>query len=344
MDEETKPVESTITIEDIAEAADVTKATVSRTLNHPGIVRKETREKILKVVHELGYIRSGAARALASKQTYTVGAIIPTMNNAIFAASIAGFERELSKANYTLLITVTNYDREQETIQLHNLLERGVDAVLLIGMDHAKRSYALLEKSKCCVVSIFGSRRSHKMPSIGFDNKMASEVIVNHLTAYGHECIGMIAGITKGNDRARDRKNGVIKALQKHGLEYHPSIFVESRYSHPHGREAFKCILSQTVKPTAIICGNDVLAMGALFEAQSQGILVPDQLSITGFDNLPITEHIRPALTTIDVPSEQMGIQAARAIIENLESGKKIISRLLETRLLIRETTAPRPT
>ena len=331
--------ENQITIEDIAAAADVGIATVSRTLNHPEIVRKATRDKIMKVVNELGYIRSGAARALASKQTYTVGAIIPTLNNAIFAACMDGFERVLSEANYTLLITVTKFDRDHETMQLHKLLERGVDAVLLIGLDHSKRSFALLEKSKVCAVSIFGSRKSAKLPCIGFDNRKASETIVNHLVSLGHKRIGMIAGITRGNDRARDRKNGVIKALEKHNLEYNQQWFVESHYSHAHGRDAFQKLIHQTQKPTAIICGNDVLAMGALFEACALDIKIPDQMSITGFDNLPITEHLRPALTTIDVPSAEMGIQAAEAIVQKLKSDVKIKSRLLDAKLLIRDTT-----
>ena len=330
-----------ITIEDIARAANVGIATVSRTLNHPEIVRKDTRDKIMKVVHELGYIRSGAARALASKQTYTVGAIIPTLNNAIFAACMDGFERVLSEANYTLLITVTKFDRDHETMQLHKLLERGVDAVLLIGLDHTKRSFSLLEKSKVCAVSIFGSRKSSKLPCIGFDNRKASESVVDHLVSLGHKRIGMIAGITKGNDRARDRKNGVLKALKKHKLKYHPSWFVESRYSHPDGRQAFKEINDQEKKPTAIVCGNDVLAMGALFEANDSGVKIPNQMSITGFDNLPITEHLKPALTTIDVPSVEMGVNAAEAIVQKLKTGEKIKSRLLDAKLLIRNTTGP---
>ena len=339
--DDSEEVKNQITIEDIASAANVGIATVSRTLNHPEIVRQDTREKIMKVVHELGYIRSGAARALASRQTYTVGAIIPTLNNAIFAACIDGFERVLSEANYTLLITVTKFDREHETIQLHKLLERGVDAVLLIGLDHTKRSYALLENSNVCAVSIFGSRKSGKLPCIGFDNRKAAAATVDHLVSLGHKDIGMIAGITKGNDRARDRKNGVIKALEKHKLKYTASWFVESPYSHPDGRQAFKEIYEQDRKPTAIVCGNDVLAMGALFEADACGVNVPKDVSITGFDNLPITEHLKPALTTIDVPSVEMGIKAAQAIVQKLKTGEKIKSRLLETKLLVRNTTGP---
>ena len=342
MVDDTRVVDNQITIEDIAKAADVGIATVSRTLNHPEIVRKDTRDRIMEVVHELGYIRSGAARALASKQTFTVGAIIPTLNNAIFAACMEGFERVLSQANYTLLMTVTNFDRDHETMQLHKLLERGVDAVLLIGLDHSKRTFALLERSNVCVVSIFGSRKSGKIPCIGFDNRKASQTIVNHLVSLGHKRIGMIAGITNGNDRARDRKNGVINALKKNNIEYHPSLFVESQYSHEHGRQAFKTLYDQTKKPSAIICGNDVLAMGALFEADDYGIKIPDQLSITGFDNLPITGHLKPALTTIDVPSAAMGVLAAEAIIQKLNSGDKIKSRLLDANLLIRDTTGPK--
>lgn len=342
MVDESRVVENQITIEDIAKAADVGIATVSRTLNHPEIVRKDTRDRIMEVVDELGYIRSGAARALASKQTFTVGAIIPTLNNAIFAACMEGFERVLSQANYTLLMTVTNFDRDHETMQLHKLLERGVDAVLLIGLDHAKRTFALLERSNVCVVSIFGSRKSGKIPCIGFDNRKASETIVNHLVSLGHRRIAMIAGITEGNDRARDRKIGVINGLKKNNIEYHPSLFIESQYSHEDGRQAFNTLYDHTKKPSAIICGNDVLAMAALFEADACRIKIPDQLSITGFDNLPITEHLKPALTTIDVPSAAMGVQAAEAIVHQLKTGEKIKSRLLDAKLLIRNTTGPK--
>ncbi|NKB76030.1 MAG: substrate-binding domain-containing protein [Gammaproteobacteria bacterium] len=328
-----------VTIDDIAKAANVGTATVSRALNHPELLRKDTREAVLRVVHELGYIRSGAAMALASNQTFTVGAIIPTFNNAIFAASIAGFENELSRENYTLLVTVSNFDPEQEIKQLRKLLERGIDAILLIGLDHSEQVFDLLERSRCCVVSIFGSSKQSRIPCIGFDNPKASEAIVAHLVSLEHQHIGMISGITDGNDRARDRKNGVISALQTHGLNHDPSLFIEKHYSHSQGRQALRTLLDQPTPPSAVICGNDVLAMGALFEANSQNIQVPQQLSITGFDNLPITEHLRPSLTTIDVPSEKMGIEAAKSIIENLRSGTTIQSKLLKADLLIRETT-----
>ncbi|NKB62613.1 MAG: LacI family DNA-binding transcriptional regulator [Gammaproteobacteria bacterium] len=114
-----------VTIDDIAKAANVGIATVSRALNHPELLKKDTRELVLKIVDELGYIRSGAAMALASNQTFTVGAIIPTFNNAIFAASMAGFEKGLSREGYTLLVTVSNFDPKQEIKQLRKLLERG---------------------------------------------------------------------------------------------------------------------------------------------------------------------------------------------------------------------------
>ncbi|NKB65295.1 MAG: LacI family DNA-binding transcriptional regulator [Gammaproteobacteria bacterium] len=328
-----------VTIDDIAKAANVSIATVSRALNHPELLKKDTRELVLKIVDELGYIRSGAAMALASNQTFTVGAIIPTFNNAIFAASMAGFEKGLSREGYTLLVTVSNFDPKQEIKQLRKLLERGVDAILLIGLDHPKQVFELLRRSGCCVVSIFGSSTQGEIPGIGFDNAQASKAIVAHLASMGHRRMGMISGITTDNDRARDRKNGVINALQDHRFTYDPALFLECHYSHHHGREALSTLLVQAQPPTAIICGNDVLAMGALFEASSRGIDVPGELSITGFDNLPITEHLRPSLTTIDVPPEEMGIAAARSITDNLRFGKAIESRLLQANLLIRETT-----
>ena len=326
-------------LEDIARAAGVSTATVSRALNNPASVSEALREKVSNKVMELGYVPSGAARALASNRSFTVGAVIPTLNNAIFAASISAFEATLSAAGYTLLVTVSNYDQQHEIEQIRRLLERGVDALMVVGLDHLDEAWVLLERTNCPVVAIWGHDPDAPVPCMGFDNAAAAAAAVDHLVQLGHERIAMIAGVSKGNDRAIARRRGVEEALRQHGLPVDPALFVERPYSHADGREAFAHLMDRGAPPTAIVCGNDVLAMGAIFEAQARGISVPGDVSIIGFDNLPITEHLQPALTTLDVPSQQMGEAAAEAITDYLRDGTPILSRTFTAPFLKRGTT-----
>jgi len=333
-----KKTQGNITIDDIAYAAGVSTASVSRALNSPETVSLSLREKINQTIDQIGYIPSGAARALASNKSYTVGAILPTLDNAIFSASIAAFEQTLSDNNYTLLVTVSNYDHQHETMQLRKLLERGVDGVLIVGLDHSKKTWELLEQSNCCVIAIWGNSNRGRIPCIGFDNAAPAEHAVEYLASLGHQRIGMIAGITKDNDRAQARRAGVKKGLKKAGLNIDKELFIEKEYTHQAGREGFCELISHTNPPTAIMCGNDVLAMGAIFEAQSSSLKIPDDVSIIGYDNLPITEHMQPALTTINVPSIEIGTLAARSVLGYLKEGREIESKKLEAKLLIRGT------
>ncbi len=332
---------SKITIDDIAKAAGVSTATVSRALNMPDTVSESLREKINQTINQIGYIPSGAARALASNRSFTVGAILPTLDNAIFSASIAAFEQTLSDNNYTLLVTVSNYDHEHETIQLRKLLERGVDAILLVGLDHSEQTWQLIETSTRCAVSIWGNSIKAKIPCIGFDNAKPAQEAVEHLISLGHQRIGMIAGITKGNDRARARKRGVLRGLKTAGLQIDENLFIEKEYTHQAGRDGFNELMCQANSPTAMLCGNDVLAMGAIFEAQARSMKVPEDISIIGYDNLPITKHMQPSLTTINVPSAEIGQRAANSVIEYLVNEIPIRSQTLQAKLLVRSTTLP---
>ncbi len=330
-------------MEDIARAAGVSTATVSRALNKPDSVSGELRRKVTSKVRELGYVPSGAARALASNRTFTVGAVVPTLNNAIFAASIEAFEETLSKNGYTLLVTVSNYDPTHEVEQIRRLLEREVDALMLVGLDHHDDAWRLVERSGCPTVAIWGHAKNPAIPCLGFDNASAAAHAIDHLVELGHRRIGMVAGISDGNDRARARRRGVERALKRHGLPVDAGLFTERPYSHNDGRAGFAEVMDRNDPPTAIMCGNDVLAMGVLFEARDRGIAVPAELSVIGFDNLPITEQLSPALTTIQVPSVAIGTASANAIVAHLADGSPIHSQTFDAPFVLRGTTRAVP-
>lgn len=326
---------------DIARMAGVSTATVSRVLNGSPLVKPAVRARVEKVISELGYYPHAAARALASNRTYTIGAVIPTLNNAIFAACTNAFEREVQQAGYSLLVGVSNYDLADEEIVVRRLLERGVEGLLLIGNAHSQAAYEALRRARTVYVNTWAYEPGLGVPNIGFDNREAAIALVDHLVGLGHRRIGMVSGIAEGNDRVRERMIGVRERLADHGLALEETATTEIPYSLDEGRRVLASLVEEDALPTALICGNDVIALGILLEAMARRIAVPERLSITGFDNLPLTEHIRPALTTIDVPAETMGRDAGEAILAAIGTGIPVPSRKLAAPLLVRETTAP---
>ena len=327
------------TLADIARMAGVSTATVSRVLNRSPLVKPQMRERIEAIIAQLGYYPHAAARALASNRTYTIGAVIPTLNNAIFAATVNALERELQEAGYTLLVAVSNYDLHSEETQVRRLLERGIEGLFLVGNDHTKALYRTLRRTGTAYVNTWAFNPRLRRPNIGFSNHAATRAVVDHLLELGHRRIGMIAGIAAGNDRARERLAAVKERLAEDGLSL---VFeTEVPYAIRHGRRVLAELIERNELPTALICGNDVIALGVLFEAMEKGVPVPERLSITGFDNLPLTEHIRPAITTINVPAQEMGSAAGKALLSAIAKGGRVRSREIPASLLVRETTAP---
>lgn len=330
-------------LQDIATAAGVSTATVSRVLNSPSDVRPALREKVETQIRALGYVRHGAARALASARSHTVGAVIPTLESAIFASGVNAVENRLTEAGYTLLLAVTNYDLQHEYEQVKALIERGVDGMILVGRDHDPATLVMLERQGCPFVTTWTYTADALHPCVGFDNADAARRITAHLLDLGHTRVGVIAGITAGNDRARERITGVKAALQERGLELHRKCLIERPYEVSEGRSAFRALMALPVdiRPTALFCGNDVLAVGAVLEAQHMGLNVPGHISIVGFDDLPLSAHLSPGLTTVHVPSRRMGEHAADYILACIRGDAPDPRNVLPTDIMVRGTTAP---
>lgn len=326
---------------DIARVAKVSTATVSRVLNESPLVRPAVRKRVEKAIEKLGYFPHGAARALASNRSFTIGAVIPTLGNAIFANSVNALEARLAESNFTLLLAVSNYSLEAETIQVRRLLERGIEGLMLIGNDHLPQTYKALRRAGIAYVNTWNYDPAAGHPNVGFSNRKAVAELADHIVSLGHTSIGMLAGITDGNDRARDRLEGLREALARRGITLESGATEELPYSIPVARAAMARLIESGNLPSALLCGNDVIALGVLFEAAEHGIRIPEDLSVAGFDNLPLVEHIRPALTTVHVPSDEMGSLAADMLLEALRLGRRPRSVELEAMLLVRETTGP---
>jgi LacI family transcriptional regulator len=328
------------TMQDVADTAGVSIATVSRCLNSPGAVGPVTRAKVEAAIARLGYEQDLGARSLALGRSRSVGAVIPTLGNAIFAAGIQALQRRLAEAGYTLLLASSEYDGAQELEQVRVLLARGIDAMFLIGQDHDPEVFERLARRGVPYVLGWTSG-GEPHPCVGFDNAASAARIAAYLVEIGHRRIAMIAGLSAFNDRARQRLEGVRAALHAKGLELPPGRVLERAYTIEDGREAMRAIIAQDPRPTAVICGNDVLAFGALFEAQRSGLVVPRDVSITGFDDLPLAAQLTPPLTTIHVPAELMGRRAADYVLRRLEGLPTADRGELPVNLIVRGSTAP---
>lgn len=328
---------------DVARLAGVSTATVSRVLNTPARVRAATRAQVDAAVSALGYTPHFGGRALASNRTDTVGAVIPTMDNAIFARGLQAMQEALAAQGATLLVATSNYDADEEAAQIKTLLARGVDGVALIGEARASSVYRLLERQAVPFVLMWSWRADCPYTCVGFDNRAAAADVAARVLALGHREIAMIAGPTAGNDRAHDRVVGVQSALASLGAPLATDRLLETPYRLQAGRAAAARFLSRTPRPTALICGNDVLAAGALIEARARRLRVPEDVSITGFDDIDLAVALDPPLSTVHVPHRRMGSLAAEKLLALRDPGGDASSIRISADFVQRASLGPSP-
>jgi LacI family transcriptional regulator len=320
--------------------ADVSTATVSRVLNGASNVSDGVRERVERACRELNYLPNGAARALAARKTMTIGAIVPTIENGGFAAAVGAFQRVLSANGYTLLLTCSDYHPDVELREARNLLSRGVDGLMLVGSEHQEELVGLLERYAVPFVETWTIAEGH--PSVGFDNKAAAATLTEHLLALGHRRVGVITGKPAGNDRAAHRILGIRDCLARHGLPPPLEWSTERPYRVEEGRRATRALMQGANNPTALMCGNDQLAFGAMIEAGVLGLSVPEDVSIAGFNDQEFAAHLTPPLTTIRIPAEEMGDRSAQVLLQRIADPHAAAEPLtLSFELVTRLSTAP---
>ena len=331
-----------IRLVDVAKRAEVSVATVSRVMNTPQVVRPDVRQRVNDVIKDMGYTRNAAARALRSQSNRLFGALVPTLNQAIYAAMIDALQRRLSERGYLLVVGQTDFSPETELLHVNALIEHGAEALVLVGHAHSPDLYELLERKKIPFINTYTYSPDSGHPCVGFDNALATRQMADFVMDLGHQDVAVIVGVTKNNDRATERLEGVRQAIAARGLTLNPEYIFESRYTIDGGRHAMRQLLRLQRPPTAVLTGSDVLAFGALVECKVQGIAVPEQVSIVGFDDMEFAAHLEPPLTTLQVPVAQMGQNAADYLLACVANEPRYDHVELETRLVVRKTTARR--
>lgn len=330
-------------VRDVARLAGVSITTVSRALNTPDAVESETLARIRDAVRVLRYVPRGAARALRSRRSFTIGAVVPALDNAFFANATNALQEVLDRMGYTLLIGSHRYDPVAEVRITRSLVERGAEGLVFVGAEHDPELFVLIRQMGIPYVLTWATDPSGQHPFVGFDNRAAMSRLAQHLLGQGHRSFGVITAPVATNDRARERVAGVRAALESHGLPLNPGCVAEFPISLSGGREGMRALLALPGRPTAVVCINDVFAVGAIAECHDVGLSVPQDISVAGFGDMEIASVHRPGITTIRTPTSEMGILAAESLVARL-AGKSSGARIeLDARLVIRASTGPAP-
>ncbi len=300
-------------IVEVAKRAGVSPATVSRFYNSPDVVKLPTRKRIEQAAQDLGYIRDRAAGMLHGGFSGTIGLVVPTIDNAIFAELIQAFASRLEEHGRTMLIAAHGYDLSKEVAIIRSLLERRIDGVALIGLEHQKAPLEMLASRNVPVLAVWNFREDSAIPCIGADNFEAGRQVAQHLTSKGHKDIALLFPPLAENDRSRDRLDGVLSALETTPEVLGSSRLIEAHYNIGLAKSAALELL-KTERPTAMLCGNDIIAQGAVYACQKLGLRIPDDISIIGIGDFRGSAHMEPALTTIRMPARQIGEAAADSL------------------------------
>ncbi|WP_286964398.1 LacI family DNA-binding transcriptional regulator [Methylobacterium sp.] len=323
---------------DVARRAGVSTATVSRVLNGFAGVRADKREAVMRAAQDLGFVANGAARALSTRRFMAVGAVVPNIENEAFVRVLSSFQDRLRQAGYTLVAANAGYDLEDELREATFLLERGVDGLMLVGDIHHPDLHARIARAGIPMVQTFSLSRER--PCVGFDNAASAARAANYLMDLGHRRIGVISGLRKDNDRGGARVTGIAAALAARGLGLAPEHDIEISYGIG-GRDGFRQMLAGGEPPTAIICGTDQIAFGAMIEARARGLSIPGDLSVIGHNDSDFAPFLDPPLTTIRIHSAEIGHAAGDHLIARIQGKPVVRLTEIDAALILRASTAP---
>ena len=314
-------MQRSITMKDVARAAGVSVMTVSRAFQKDASVRPETRDSILKVAEDLGYVFDSTAANLRSQRTDFVAVTIPPINNANFADTVAGLSEFLSSEGLQVLLAYTNYDMAQEESAIEQLLRRRPEAIVVTGGKHTARTRRLLKGAGIPVVEAWDLPADPIDHVVGFSNAATMEVMVKHLVAQGHERIAFIGGDVVDDTRGADRRRGFMAAMAAHGLSCDRLIETgPPPISMREGAQAMERLIALHPDTQAVVCVSDLSAFGALTECQRRGLRVPQDMAVAGFGFYEIASVCVPTLTTVNPFPRKIGEGIADLIVDAIKN------------------------
>ncbi|MDT8306051.1 MAG: LacI family DNA-binding transcriptional regulator [Anaerolineae bacterium] len=336
-----------VTLKDIAREVGVSVTTASRALAGYPDVAPTTRQRVQQVAAALGYVPNTAARNLQRQRTDTLALVLPTtadlrFSDPFFSEFLSGLVQATGEAGFALTVA-TGSPNDETATYLRLIRSRRADGFVLVRTRRDDRRIALLQEAGVPFVSFGRVNGTPGVHCVDEDDVHGIHLMVDHLAGLGHTRIACIAEPTrfvKGYHRFR----GYCLGLEAHGLSFAPDLVVETNYRQRSGYEAAQQLLAMPEPPTAIIACNDLLALGALSAIQARGLQAGHDVSVTGYDNIPLAEHAQPPLTTVDQPADKLGTLVAQ-MLTSLIRGDPVAEKqvILQPAAVIRQSSGPPP-
>lgn len=304
------------TLQDIADQLGITKMTVSRYLRDPKTVSAETGKKIAQAIDQVGYIRNRAPELLSNAKSRSIGVLLPSLTNSVFAEVLRGIESVTDEAGYQTMLAHYGYNQEKEEQRLESLLSYHIDGIILSETQHSPRTLRMLEIADIPVIEIMDTSEKGVGQAVGFHNIFAAQEMVEAMIARGHQHIVYFAA--RMDRRTQLKKLGYEQAMRKHHLTPR-TLATERSSSFSLGAELLHLALETYPEIDGIFCTNDDLAIGALFECQRLGISVPTQMAIAGFHGLDVGQAFTPQLASVITPRFEIGKIAAQQLLAQLQ-------------------------
>jgi LacI family transcriptional regulator len=333
-----------VTIRDIARAAGVSVATVSRVINGRPDVSPQTRDAVLRVARDHNFTTNRSARALSVGRTGLIGFTVPWVDQSYFTGILSGAAEALYEQEQRVVLCPTHHEHDREVTLLERLMNGATDgSIVLLPEESSEELRRLQDYGYPFVVADPRQPLDEGIPAVSASHSTGARAATDHLIRLGHRRIGLITGF-RGWTATEERLEGYKAALAAAGIPFLPELVVEGQFNAETGYTAARQLLELPERPTAIFGSNDNMAAGALRAAMSRGLRVPDDLSIVGFDDTELARILAPRLTTVRQPLAELG-RTAVSLLNRLIEGQRIEALRVElsTKLIVRESTGPAP-
>lgn len=330
-----------LTIIDIANLAGVSKSTVSRVINDDKKVKRETRDRVLKIINEFGYIPNNIARSLITKKTFTIGLIVPDIVNPFYSETSKIIEEKLRKLGYSLIICNTNNQSNLQNKYMNVLLQKKVDGIIFGSVKANDKNIIKFTEQGFPYITYHRYLAKNDSNFVTSNDIEGIKIAVKHLIDLGHKDIAYISGPTSFST-GLNRLKGFIESRNFFGINNNSDFIQEGGFAENKSWQAMKKLLNLNNPPTAIIAANDLMAISAMDCILQHGFSVPKDFSLIGYDNINLASHARIQLTTISVAKKKMANLAAELLVKKIIGGKDGLEKIqvtLTPELILRKTT-----
>ncbi len=328
-----------VSIKDVAREAGVSHATVSRALRGSPLISSPTIARVQATAEKMGYSVNAVARSLVTGKTQTIGVVVTSIADPFVGGVTAGIEEFANEKGYSVILATCHANAEIEKRMVSNLRERAVDGILVTSSRVGEEYLPLLTQLKVPVVLLNNQQPGDYAYSVTIDNVGSARRAVEHLLQLGHRRIAYI-GHTQGYATDRDRRQGYEEALQAAGIALDADLILQAESTPESGSQAAARLDQLSPRPTAIFCYNDITALGVLAYARAQGVDVPRDWSVVGFDDLFLSQHLHPPLTTVHQPMWEMGRAAAEVLLDLIAGKTPREGVQMPGELIVRQSTA----